>query len=379
MSYNMVIAGAGGIAQAVGLLLSEWSNVPIRIFIGNRRLEKAEMVAKWIGEGTTDPLVAQAFCLSDRGLTKEMEEIFAQGDVLLDCLPGSLAPKMAGYAKKYGLHYVNLTEYVAETNEIMALAKNAETGFVLQSGLAPGYIDILAHYLYQEFCRKYHVDKVDKLQFKVGALTDHAVAPHYYGFTWSPVGVATEYMKDAEAVRDFKKVPLKSLSERARIIIDGRTYEEDLTSGGAADLPDALAGKVRHLDYKTLRYPGHYAWVQQQIEGLANGDTAIGTLQEKMETEIPHMEQDQIVLYAAVEGKDSHGVLRRSEVSKLIRPQKVGKHRLRAIQATTAAPMVQAAFMLLESDRKGVVLQSQIDPKPFLNGSFIAAVYGEIP
>tara|TARA_R110002050_G_scaffold291928_1_gene446843 strand:+ start:4346 stop:5473 length:1128 start_codon:yes stop_codon:yes gene_type:complete len=375
----MVIAGAGGIAQAVGLLLSEWSNVPIRIFIGNRRLEKAEMVAKWIGEGTTDPLVAQAFCLSDRGLTKEMEEIFAQGDVLLDCLPGSLAPKMAGYAKKYGLHYVNLTEYVAETNEIMALAKNAETGFVLQSGLAPGYIDILAHYLYQEFCRKYHVDKVDKLQFKVGALTDHAVAPHYYGFTWSPVGVATEYMKDAEAVRDFKKVPLKSLSERARIIIDGRTYEEDLTSGGAADLPDALAGKVRHLDYKTLRYPGHYAWVQQQIEGLANGDTAIGTLQEKMETEIPHMEQDQIVLYAAVEGKDSHGVLRRSEVSKLIRPQKVGKHRLRAIQATTAAPMVQAAFMLLESDRKGVVLQSQIDPKPFLNGSFIAAVYGEIP
>jgi len=379
MSYNMVIAGAGGIAQAVGLLLSEWSNVPIRIFIGNRRLEKAEMVAKWIGEGTTDPLVAQAFCLSDRGLTKEMEEIFAEGDVLLDCLPGSLAPKMAGYAKKYGLHYVNLTEYVAETNEIMALAKNAETGFVLQSGLAPGYIDILAHYLYQEFCRKYHVDKVDKLQFKVGALTDHAVAPHYYGFTWSPVGVATEYMKDAEAVRDFKKVPLKSLSERARIIIDGRTYEEDLTSGGAADLPDALAGKVRHLDYKTLRYPGHYAWVQQQIEGLANGDTAIGTLQEKMETEIPHMEQDQIVLYAAVEGKDSHGVLRRSEVSKLLRPQKVGKHRLRAIQATTAAPMVQAAFMLLESDRKGVVLQSQIDPKPFLNGSFIAAVYGEIP
>ncbi|PXX25028.1 saccharopine dehydrogenase family protein [Arenibacter sp. ARW7G5Y1] len=379
MSYNMVIAGAGGIAQAVGLLLSEWSNVPIRIFIGNRRLEKAEMVAKWIGEGTTDPLVAQAFCLSDRGLTKEMEEIFEQGDVLLDCLPGSLAPKMAGYAKKYGLHYVNLTEYVAETNEIMALAKNAETGFVLQSGLAPGYIDILAHYLYQEFCRKYHVDKVDKLQFKVGALTDHAVAPHYYGFTWSPVGVATEYMKDAEAVRDFKKVPLKSLSERARIIIDGRTYEEDLTSGGAADLPDALAGKVRHLDYKTLRYPGHYAWVQQQIEGLANGDKAIGTLQEKMETEIPHMEQDQIVLYAAVEGKDSHDVLRRSEVSKLIRPQKVGKHRLRAIQATTAAPMVQAAFMLLESDRKGVVLQSQIDPKPFLNGSFIAAVYGEIP
>jgi saccharopine dehydrogenase-like NADP-dependent oxidoreductase len=378
MSYNMVIAGAGGIAQAVGLILSAWGNVPLKIFIGNRTLEKAEKVAHMIGEGTTKPSLAKAFCLSDMGLTKEMEEIFTQGDVLLDCLPGSLAPKMASYAKKYGLHYVNLTEYVAETNEIIEMAKNAETGFVLQSGLAPGYIDILAHYLYQEFCRKHSVNKVDKLQFKVGALTDHAVAPHYYGFTWSPVGVATEYIKDAEALRDYKKVYLKSLSERARIIIDGRTYEEDLTSGGAADLPTALSGKVRHLDYKTLRYPGHYAWVDQQLAGFPKGDAVIKRLQEKMETEIPHIEQDQIVLYAAVEGKDNHGVLRRSEVSNIIAPQKVGKHKLRAIQTTTAAPMVQAAFMLLESKRKGLILQSEIDPKPFLNGNFVVPVYGNI-
>ena len=285
---------------------------------------------------------------------------------------------MASYAKKFGLHYVNLTEYVAETNEIIELAKNAETGFVLQSGLAPGYIDILAHYLYQEFCRKHNVDKVDKLQFKVGALTDHAVAPHYYGFTWSPVGVATEYIKDAEALRDYKKVHLKSLSERAKIIIDGRTYEEDLTSGGAADLPDALSTKVRNLDYKTLRYPGHYAWIEQQLGALKKGDAAIKMLQEKMETEIPHIEKDQIVLYAAVEGKDSHGILRRSETSNLILPQKVGRHRLRAIQTTTAAPMVQAAFMLLESNHKGLILQSKIDPKPFLNGNFVVPVYGNI-
>ena len=80
--------------------------------------------------------------MEEAGLTKEMEDIFTKGDVLLDCLPGSLAPKMARYAKDFKMHYVNLTEYVAETNEIIALAKNAETGFVLQSGLAPGYINL---------------------------------------------------------------------------------------------------------------------------------------------------------------------------------------------------------------------------------------------
>jgi len=149
--------------------------------------------------------------------------------------------------------------------------------------LAPGYIDLLANKLFQQFCKDFKVDKVDKLEFKVGALTNHAVAPHYYGFTWSPVGVATEYIKDAVALRDFKKISLPALSERATIIIEGIAYEEDLTSGGAADLPDALEGKVSSLDYKTLRHPGHYAWVQKQLAQLENNTDFIKNLQQKME------------------------------------------------------------------------------------------------
>ncbi|NNK75324.1 MAG: saccharopine dehydrogenase, partial [Maribacter sp.] len=203
--YNIIIAGAGGIAQAAGLLLMEWSEVPPTVFIGNRTLSKALKVARWIEEGTTNPCSVKAFHLPGEGLTEEMKEILGQGDVLLDCLPGSLAPKIAGLAKDFNLHYANLTEYVEETEEIMALAKDATTGFVLQTGLAPGYINILANQLFQQFCSDFEVDKADKLELRVGALTSHAVAPHYYGFTWSPVGVATEYLKDTPVLRDFKK------------------------------------------------------------------------------------------------------------------------------------------------------------------------------
>jgi saccharopine dehydrogenase-like NADP-dependent oxidoreductase len=260
----------------------------------------------------------------------------------------------------------------------MALAKDAKTGFVLQSGLAPGYIDLLANKLFQQFCKDFKVDKAGKLEFKVGALTNHAVLPHYYGFTWSPVGVATEYLKDAIVLRDFKKTNLPALSERATIIIEGIAYEEDLTSGGAADLPDALAGKVRSLDYKTLRHPGHYSWVQEQLDNLGNTPEKIKNLQKKMQAIIPHIEDDQIVLYAAVQGKDTLGILRRQEIAKRIRPQKVGKHLLRAIQTTTAAPLVQAAQLLLENKLSGVILQSQIDPVKFLNGNYIVPVYGKV-
>ncbi len=375
---TILIAGAGGIAEAVGLILAEQSKVPPTLFIGNRTLSKAQDVAQWIEKGTNKATEVKAFELNPTGLSKEAEALFKQGDILLDCLPGSLAPQMARYAKKYHLHYANLTEYVEETHEILALARDAKTGFVLQTGLAPGYINVLAHKMFRDFCRDFKVNQVDYLGFKVGALTHHAVSPHFYGFTWSPVGVATEYVKDAIVLRNFQKTPLRSLSQRGRLIINGVVYEDDLTSGGAADLPDALAGRVRTLDYKTLRHPGHYEWVSNQLKNIGNQQDVIAALQGVMEEEIPHVEDDQVVLYAAVEGKDASGVLRRREVSKQILPQWVGRHQLRAIQATTAAPLIQAAQLLLESDLQGVVLQSQINPDAFLQGDFVTSVYGKV-
>jgi saccharopine dehydrogenase-like NADP-dependent oxidoreductase len=376
--FNIIVAGAGGIAEAVSLILAEWSDITPTLFIGDRSFLKAKKVAKWVEEGTTKPCVVKAFNLDEKELTDEMIAIFQQGEIILDCLPGSAAPRIAQFAKDFNLHYTNLTEYVAETEEITTLSKNATTGFLLQTGLAPGYIDLLAHELFKQFRNDYKVNSVHTLEFKVGALTKHAVAPHFYGFTWSPVGVATEYLKDTIVLRDYVKTTLPSLSERAFIIIDGITYEEDLTSGGAADLPDALSGKVCHLDYKTLRYPGHYAWIEKQIKKIGTTKEAIKELQHKMQEAIPHIEDDQIVLYAAVEGKDIEGVLRRREIAKTIFPQKIGNHQLRAIQTTTAAPLAQAAQLLLEGKYRGVLLQSQIDSTAFLNGDFVSRVYGKL-
>ena len=374
--FNIIIAGAGGIAEAVALLLIEWSDVTPNLYIGNRTISKATKVAHWIENGTTKPCIIKPFVIPENGITPEMQSILEQADIILDCLPGSLAPKMAKMAKEYNLHYANLTEYVDETNQITKLAKDAQTGFILQTGLAPGYIDLLANGLFQQFCIDYKVNSVHTLEFKVGALTKNAVAPHYYGFTWSPVGVATEYLKDTIVLREYNKTTLPSLSERATIIINGILYEEDLTSGGAADLPDALSGKVHSLDYKTLRYPGHYDWVLEQLKDLKNKENAIDLLQHKMETVIPHIEDDQVVLYAAVEGKDIEGVLRRREIAKTILPIQVGEYYLRAIQTTTAAPLVQAAQLLLETNPHGVILQSQIDSNAFLNGNYVSRVYG---
>ena len=376
--FNIIITGAGGIAEAAGLILAEWSTVTPTIYVGNRTLSKAEKVAKWIMNGTAKPCKVIAFHLDPLHISDEVKTILKNGDALLDCLPGSLAPTMAKLANNYELQYANLTEYVDETNQIIASSKNAKTGFVLQTGLAPGYIDVLSHYMFQEFCESHQVDRVARLELKVGALTNHAIAPHFYGFTWSPIGVATEYVKDCIVIRDYEKTSRPALSERSDIIINGISYEEDLTSGGAADLPDALSGKVQHLDYKTLRHPGHYSWVDNQLKKIKNIEDPIPGLQDIMLNEIPHLEDDQIIIYAAAEGKDSKGILRRQEIAKQIKPQQIGKHKLRAIQTTTAAPLVQSIQWLLETKPKGVILQSQLEAKTFLNGDFVVPIYGMV-
>ncbi len=376
--YHIFIAGAGGIARAAALMLAEFSEVIPRIFILNRNLENAREMAEWIKKGSSRSIQIECFELPENKIETDLKKALKKGDILLDCLPGSLAPKMAQLAKDFQMHYTNLTEYVSETETIKKLAADAVTGFLLQTGLAPGYINVLGNHLFQKFCEKFNVDKVDAIALKVGALTKHAVAPHYYGFTWSPVGVATEYLKDAVAIRDFKETSLASLSERASIIINGKTYEEDLTSGGAADLPQRLKGKVRSLDYKTLRFPGHYAWVDGQLKVIGDVPDNIDALQERMEAMIPHIEEDQIILYASAEGMDNKGIRRKLEVSKRILPQKIGKHRLRAIQTTTAAPLLQSALILLEGSAKGVILQSEIETGKFLKGHFIRPVYGDV-
>ena len=376
--YNIIIAGAGGIARAAGLMLAELSEVVPRIFILNRSLDKANAMASWIKKGSSRSIQIECFELLEKKIEPGLKKALKKADILLDCLPGSLAPKMAQLAKDFHLHYANLTEYVSETEAIKKLAAAADTGFLLQTGLAPGYIDVLGNHLFRKFCNKFNVEKLDDIALKVGALTKHAVAPHYYGFTWSTVGVATEYLKDAEVIRDFKQASLPSLSERASIIINGKTYEEDLTSGGAADLPQSLKDKVRRLDYKTLRFPGHYAWIDQQISSIGDSPGIINKLQEKMEAMIPHIEEDQVILYASAEGKDDKGIRRKIEVSKRILPQTIGKYKLRAIQTTTAAPLLQSAMLLLETSPKGVILQSNIETEKFLNGDFIRPVYGQV-
>lgn len=377
MNANIFIAGSGGIGQAAGLILSESKVMNSTIYFGDISEQVLSNAINFVTEGCTGQVNLHRVLMPLEGSNEEMDAVLSKCDIILDCLPGSQAPRLAALAKKHHCHYANLTEYVQETKDVINISKDADTAFVLQTGLAPGFINILAHKLYEEFCADFDVEVVNSMHMKVGAISKNAPSPHYYAFTWSPIGVATEYLKDAEIVRNFKKMNVPALSGLERIIIDGDEYEDNFTSGGAADFPDAFAGKVKDLDYKTLRYPGHYQWVKNTMSTIMNTENRIKALENIMLENIPSVEDDVVVVYASVEGKDSQGRLRRKEKSYKIKPSFVGNKRLRAIQTTTAAPLCEVAYMLLTHQWKGTILQSQLSTSDFLNGPFVTAIYGQ--
>lgn len=373
--FQIVIAGAGGMGSAVGLLMREVGDFEVDLFLGDSNEERAKSAAAWIREGSNRPGEVHAFHLPECGSSPAFDEALGRGHILLDCLPGEQAPRMARLARQHDLHYANLTEHVKETEEIFEIAAGAGKGFLLQTGLAPGYINVLGHGLFQQFCREHRVESVERLLMRVGALTATATAPHFYGFTWSTIGVATEYVERAIVLRDGRQTTRPSLTEVEPLLIDGVVYEEALTSGGAADLPSALAGKVRHLDYKTLRYPGHYAWVRSVLDAAPEGVDATEFLHQHMQRTVPFMEEDLVLIYSAVEGFAADGTLRRIVEARQIPACKIGARRLKAIQSTTTAGLAESARLLLLEGHQGVVLQSQIDPAHFMAGPFVTAIY----
>jgi saccharopine dehydrogenase-like NADP-dependent oxidoreductase len=156
LSQNIVVAGAGGIGSAVSLMMANYPEFRGDIFIGDRNFHTAQQAAAWIREGTSLPIDVFPFEFASE-TTTAMQEIFSKCSLILDCLPGKEAPRLARLALQYKMHYANLTEYVQETDEIIAMAKDAETGFVLQTGLAPGFVNILASKLYREFTERHGV------------------------------------------------------------------------------------------------------------------------------------------------------------------------------------------------------------------------------
>ncbi|MCI0405157.1 MAG: saccharopine dehydrogenase NADP-binding domain-containing protein [candidate division Zixibacteria bacterium] len=167
-------------------------------------------------------------------------------------------------------HFVDLggnDAVVAAQRKLDRAAKKSRVAVVPEVGLAPGLASILAYGGMALF------DSVDEIHMRVGGLPLHPKPPLKYQGVFSLDGLINEYVEPAKVLKEEKLALVESMDGLESIDFPepfGR-MEAFYTSGGAAALPELLKGKVKNLDYKTIRYPGHAEKIRTCIElGLAS-------------------------------------------------------------------------------------------------------------
>jgi saccharopine dehydrogenase-like NADP-dependent oxidoreductase len=265
---------------------------------------------------------------------------------VISAAPYHLTTVVAQAAKAAGAHYLDLTEDVAASRVVRDLAHDATTAFIPQCGLAPGFITIAAWDLAQ------HFDELHDVRLRVGALPRYPSNALNYNLTWSTDGVINEYCEPCEAIVGGKLREVPALEECEEFSLDGVTYEAFNTSGGLGTLCQTLDGKVRNLNYRTIRYPGHAAIMKALLNDLGLRNRR-ALLKDILENAVPATLQDVVIVFVTVSGLKDGRLMQETYVNKVY-AQPVGGRMMSAIQITTAG----AACAVLDLLATGKLPQS---------------------
>lgn len=290
-------------------------------------------------------------------------------EAIISSLPFYCNVPIAKAAAECGANYFDLTEDVKTTEAVHEISKTARTAFVPQCGLAPGFISIVANHLMKNF------PKLDTVKMRVGALPTNISNALQYSLTWSTDGLINEYGNPCQAVESGEEVTLQPLEGLEEIKIDGLTYEAFNTSGGIGSLAHSYYGKVKHLSYKTIRYPGHCDKIKFLMNDLKLNDDR-DTLKRIFENAIPKTYQDVVLVYVSVTGTQDDHYIEENYVKKFY-PKVMNGHRWSAIQMTTACGICSVVDLVLSSPGKykGFVKQEQFSLDDLIASKF-GAYYG---
>ena len=352
---NIALLGAGHIGQTIAQLLQGSGQYQVTV------LDKDAHALAAINT----PGVKKITC--DTADSAKLAQLVHGFDTIVNALPYHLAIPVAHVALQTGCHYFDLTEDVAATREIKRIAQGAKTAFMPQCGLAPGFIGIVAHHLSRGF------ETLDEIKMRVGALPAFPTNALKYNLTWSVDGLINEYCHPCEAVVDGQVLELLPLEGLEHFSLDGTEYEAFNTSGGLGTLCETLSGRVRNLDYKTVRYPGHRNLMMMLLHDLQLKNDQ-ETLKGIMRKSMPATMQDVVLVFVTVSGMRD-GRLLQEVFARKIFADRTAATPLSAIQITTAAGICAAVDLFREGKlpRSGFIRQEQVALPDFLANQFGSA------
>ncbi len=247
---KFLVLGAGKMGYAVAYDLIRGSKVE-KVVVADSSTENLKELVKRLPDEKIIPVEL------DVTNEEELAQLMAEIDVAVSCITYKHNYELAKIALATKTHFVDLggnEEIVAKEFMLDELAKEQGVTIIPDLGLAPGLVSLLAVSAAESF------DEIYDIRLRVGGLPANPDDCFMdYCQVFSIDGLINEYNEDCTVLRDGKIFSVPSLSDNESIEFPRPfgTMEAFNTSGGISTLPQSYLGRVQHLDYKTIRYPGH--------------------------------------------------------------------------------------------------------------------------
>jgi lysine 6-dehydrogenase len=361
---RMAVLGAGQQGSACVL---DWLRQPdvTSVLVVDSEAGRLESLQRRFQDGRIQTLT------SDVGDEGRLIDALGGSAALVSAVPYFLNVGVTKTALAAGVHLVDMggnTDVVFQQRALDEDARARGVAVVPDQGLAPGLACILAAHAVRGF------DDVDSVKMRVGGLPQHRRGPLGYALVFSIHGLINEYVGEAVVLEngELARKPTLSGVETIRFPDPVGRCEAAYTSGGTSTLPWTLRGRVRHLDYKTVRYPGHWArFAFLKKMGLLEAEPVrVGRLSVsprdllasvlEPQLTIPEV-RDLVVLRVTVTGrKDGRTRRRRFDLLDYF-DEKTG---LTAMMRTTAFPASETALLLARGqiEQRGVLAAETVVP-----------------
>jgi len=282
---KVLVIGAGMMAKAASFDFVNNKTIT-EIKIVSHNLEGPEKIKEFLNSEKV------SVGTLDASNEEEAAKVMQDYDVALSCVPYLYNFGLAKAAIKSKTNFVDLggnNDIVKQELSLNDEAKEAGILIVPDCGLAPGLVSVLTKKLIDE------LGEVDEIHLRVGGLPlTPNNPPLNYELVFSVKGLINEYIEPVTVIRDSKKEIIDSLTEIEELEFPepfGK-MEAFTTSGGTSTLPETYEGKIKSLDYKTIRYKGHVEEIKRLMKEFPEN------IEEKLLEILPKGKKDVVLIKA---------------------------------------------------------------------------------
>lgn len=185
--------------------------------------------------------------------------------VAISAVPYRFNALLAEWAIDCGASFCDLggnTDVVRRELALDARARARGVSVVPDCGLAPGLGNHLAAHGIET------LEGAQRVRIYCGGLPAMPVGPLAYKLVFSFEGLINEYSGFGEYLRGGQRVDVPALTEieEVRFPAPFGKLEAAVTSGGTSTCPATWSGRLDRYEYKTLRWPGHWAKLRALFE-----------------------------------------------------------------------------------------------------------------